>query len=147
MSNVAREVELYSRYADVFKEQDRAVQAITAVHLTKQLQVHMSSNLDFDLILRHVLDLGSDNLFSRIRDDDTNTKGFLAGVHERNFALFIHRLATLMRLSQNNSYLKDAEYTNYILTESQRFYLGKFLSELNDCLLADCRPLKDEVVS
>ena len=147
VSNVAKEFELYRRYGELFKEPDKAVQSITAVHLAKQLQVHMSSNLDFDLILRHVLDLGSENLFSRIRDNETNAAGVISGVHEKTFALFIHRLATLMRLEQNGLRIPEDEYESYILTDQQKFYIGNVLSEMHNQLLDKCKPLKDGVGS
>lgn len=141
--NSCRELDLFKRYSSVY-DTERAAIAIRSVHLSRQLEVYISANLDRALITRNVIDLSSDYLYSNVRGESENTKQKV-GYHELCYAKFIIQLATLLMYKDKEMTLTKEQVRDFSLNLEQEFYFGQDLATLNRDLVSECSSRNTEV--
>lgn len=140
--NVQEEVELFKRYANRFKGDSMAVLGISSVHLAQQLDKYISPALDLGWVIRCILDINSENLFSNSRTPSEELATVLDNsVHpEYKYAEFIIKLCDLFLHVSESKELSIEEAGQYILTKDSEFYFGGQLAELSKELLSIACP-------
>lgn len=128
------ELDLFKRYTDIFTGGSNAVLGITSVHLAQQLQGYISPSLDLGWVIRCILDINSNNLFTDYRQK-LNTIPDNSIQPEYKHAKFIIDLCSLFILACEGKQLDPEDAAKYILTKDSEFYFGQELSELNKSLL------------
>lgn len=135
--NVQEEVQLFKRYTNIFRGDSTAVLGISSVHLAQQLDQYISPSLDLGWVIRCILDINSENLFSNSRTPNEELATVMDNsIHpEYKYAEFIIKLCDLFIHVSESKELSIEEAKQYILTKDSEFYFGGQLAELSRELL------------
>lgn len=130
---VQEELELFKRYSTIFTGSSNAVVGISSVHLAQQLERYISPSLDLGWIIRCILDINSQNLFSNSRTPQEELGGVPDNsVHpEYKYAEFLIKLCSLFIYATTDKELTAQQAKDYMLTKDSEFYFGEELAMLN----------------
>lgn len=132
--NLDSEMKLFKRYTDVYSAEDNAEDIVSAIHLARQLEQYISPDLDLGWIIRCILDVGSQNLYTNSRGEATEET---LEVHpEYHHAKLILRMCTLFRKIVEGEKLPEEKLEVYRLSDNSKFFYGEDLTKLNSKLLS-----------